>query len=60
MNAKEGGRREGEIIGPHGVGERNVKGDRFVVWCTEENNQVRETLGTDPTTGIYGHVEKLR
>lgn len=39
MNVKVGKGREGNIVGPHGLGTRNVRGERWVEWC-QENNQV--------------------
>ena len=39
MNAKVGRGREGEVVGPFGLGDRNERGNRFVEWC-EENSQV--------------------
>ena len=39
LNAKIGQGREGEVVGPWGLGERNERGDRLYEWC-QENEQV--------------------
>ena len=33
LNAKVGQGIEGKAVGPHGIGERNERGDRWVQWC---------------------------
>ena len=39
LNAKLGQGREGDMVGPYGLGERNERGDTWAEWC-EENEQV--------------------
>ena len=33
LNAKVGQGTEGKAVGPHRIGERNERGDRWVQWC---------------------------
>ena len=42
LNAKVGKEKEGKgynVIGKHGMGKRNEKGERFIQWC-EDNNLI--------------------
>lgn len=43
LNAKVGAGRDGNIVGPHGLGERNERGDRFVDWCKMHNQVIMNT-----------------
>ena len=33
LNAKIGAGRQGRVVGPYGLGERNERGDRWAEWC---------------------------
>ena len=39
INAKVGKGRQQDIVGPHGLGRRNERGDTWVQWC-EQNDQI--------------------
>ena len=39
FNAKVGCGKSGSIVGPHGLGDRNERGDRIIQWC-EENKYI--------------------
>ena len=39
LNAKVGQGRYEDIVGPHGLGERNERGDKWIEWC-KENDQI--------------------
>ena len=43
LNAKVGGGRFGEIVGPYGMGERNERGDKWVEWCVESEQVILNT-----------------
>ncbi|XP_042868920.1 craniofacial development protein 2-like [Penaeus japonicus] len=42
-NAKVGSEREGKIVGPHGLGERNDRGDKLVDWCRDKDMIITNT-----------------
>ena len=42
-NAKIGRGREGEIVGPFGLGVRNDRGDRLYEWCAENEQVIMNT-----------------
>ena len=37
LNAKVGGERVDDIVGPHGLGEKNERGERWIEWCCAHN-----------------------
>lgn len=39
LNAKIGEGRQGEVVGPYGLGDRNERGDKWIEWC-EEKGQI--------------------
>ena len=43
LNAKVGQGRTADIVGPHGLGRRNDRGDRFVNWCLEKEQIISNT-----------------
>ena len=43
FNAKLGASRIGNIVGPHGLGEINERGERLAEWCEENNYTVTNT-----------------
>ncbi len=43
LNAKVGRGREGNIVGPHGLGTRNENGERWIEWCQENNEVIMNT-----------------
>ncbi len=42
-NAKVGLGRTGNIVSPHGLRQRNERGDRFVDWCFENEQVIANT-----------------
>uniref|UniRef100_A0A8D8WJF1 Craniofacial development protein 2 n=1 Tax=Cacopsylla melanoneura TaxID=428564 RepID=A0A8D8WJF1_9HEMI len=43
MNAKVGSERIGDIVGPHGLGSRNERGEEFINFCNENNLIITNT-----------------
>ena len=43
LNAKVGRGREGNIVGPYGLGVRNERGDKWVDWCQDHNRVIMNT-----------------
>jgi hypothetical protein len=43
FNAKLGANRIGNIVGPHGLGEINERGERLAEWCAENNYTATNT-----------------
>lgn len=43
LNAKVGRGREGAVLGPYGLGDRNERGDRFIEWCEQHNQIIANT-----------------
>ena len=43
LNAKIGQGREGRVVGPSGLGQRNERGDRFYEWCAENEQVITNT-----------------
>ncbi len=43
LNAKVGLGRMENIVGPHGLGQGNERGDRFVDWCLENEQVIANT-----------------
>lgn len=43
VNAKVGKGRHGNIVGPYGLGERNVRGDSWVEWCESYDQVIMNT-----------------
>ena len=48
LNAKLGGEREEDVVGPFGLGHRNVRGDRLAEWCLENQQVVMNTWFRQP------------
>lgn len=44
LNAKIGEGREGEVVGPFGLGRRNERGERLVEWCEEKGQVIANSL----------------
>ncbi|XP_063594245.1 craniofacial development protein 2-like [Penaeus indicus] len=43
LNAKVGKGREGDTVGPHGLGERNERGESWIEWCLENGQVIMNT-----------------
>ena len=43
FNAKIGKRKQGEVVGPHGLGERNERGERLIEFCISHSLMVCNT-----------------
>ena len=43
LNAKVGKGKDGEIVGPYGLGTRNERGDRLIEFCEEYNLSISNT-----------------
>ena len=52
LNAKVGRGKEEQVVGPYGLGERNMRGDRWVEWCTENGLTIMNTW-------FYNHPRRL-
>ena len=48
FNAKLGRGREGDVVGPFGLGHRNERGDRLMEWCVENEQAVMNTYFRQP------------
>ena len=53
LNAKVGSGREGKTVGPHGLGERNDRGDRLVQWCESKNMVITNTWFKEHPRRLY-------
>ena len=53
LNAKVGQGTEGKAVGPHGIGERNERGDRWVQWCEGENMVITNTWFKEHPRRVY-------
>ena len=43
LNAKVGSETDGRTVGPHGTGERNECGEKWVQWCDSKNMVIMNT-----------------
>ena len=43
LNAKVGKGREGNTVGPHGLGTRNERGNKWIEWCQEIDQIILNT-----------------
>ena len=43
MEAKVGGERQGSVLGPFGLGERNDRGVKWIDWCESQNQSILNT-----------------
>ena len=43
LNAKVGSTRRGNIVGTHGLGETNDRGERWIEWCTANDQVILNT-----------------
>ena len=54
FNSRVGGRKPGdcdeikEILGPHGLGDRNINGDRLLQFCIENQLRIEHTFHPHP------------
>lgn len=53
LNAKVGQGEEGKIVGKFGLGKRNVRGDRLVEFCSENNMVITNTWFQHPARRLY-------
>lgn len=53
LNAKIGSGAEGDLIGAHGLGTRNTRGDRLVQFCVENNFLIANTLFKQHPRRLY-------
>ena len=53
MNAKIGKGKVDDIVGPHGLGERNASGERFLCFLIEKNLVIANTLFEQPNRLLY-------
>ena len=53
LNAKVGHGTVGKAVGPHGIGERNERGDRWVQWCEGENMVITNTWFKEHPRRVY-------
>ena len=42
-NAKVGSGRDGDVVGPFGLGDRNDRGNQFVEWCSNRDQIILNT-----------------
>ena len=58
LNAKVGSGTDGRTVGPHGTGERNKHGEKWVHWCDSKTIVIMNTMvqGTFPEDHILGRV----
>ena len=40
LNAKVGRGKEGDTVGPFGLGDRNERGNLWIEWCKENNQMI--------------------
>jgi len=43
FNVKVDNRSYEDIVGPYGLGERNIRNDKLIEWCTENNQIIMNT-----------------
>ena len=43
LSAKVGSERIEDTVGPYGLGDRNERGDKWIEWCTENNQVIGNT-----------------
>ena len=43
LNANVGSETDGRKVGPHGTGERNEHGEKWVQWCDSKNMVIMNT-----------------
>ena len=53
MNAKIGKGKTDSVVGNHGLGKRNDRGDRLIAFCNEENLCIANTLFEHPARKLY-------
>ena len=53
FNAKVGKGRSGDVVGDHGLGERNERGDRLVQFCQEQEMWIANTHFQKPERKLY-------
>ena len=53
LNAKVGSGREGKTVGPHGLGERNDRGDRLVQLCESKDMVITNTWFKEHPRRLY-------
>ena len=53
MNAKVGGERQGSVLGPFGLGERNDRGVKWIDWCESQNQSILNTWFQLPPRGLW-------
>ena len=53
LNAKVGEGRDGDTVGPHGLGVRNERGDQWIEWCNGQDLMVANTWFMQPARRKY-------
>ena len=43
LNAKVGNEKKYDVVGPHGLGERNERGSQFIEWCESNDLMITNT-----------------
>ena len=52
MNAKVGHGRTEDIVGPHGLGIINERGDKLLDWCLEKEHNNKHLVQTSSKTPV--------
>ena len=53
LNAKVGSETDGRTVGPHGTGERNEQGEKWVQWCDSKNMVIMNTWFKEHPRKLY-------
>ena len=53
LNAKVGSETDGRTVGPHGTGERNERGEKWVQWCDSKNMIIMNTWFKEHPRRLY-------
>ena len=53
MNAKIGSQAHGDVVGRHGLGERNDRGSRLIGFCENHNLTIMNTFFKQPARRLY-------
>ena len=53
LNAKVGSETDGRTVGPHGTGERNEFGEKWVQWCDSKNMVIMNTWFKEHPRRLY-------
>ena len=53
LNAKVSSETDGRTVGPHGTGERNEHGEKWVQWCDSKNIIIMNTWFKEHPRRLY-------